>query len=150
MVTWVKFLDRNSNQPFYLFNTHFDHQVQVAREKAAALVRERILALSNSIPVILTGDFNAAGGKNKAYSILTDGGFLSDTWTSAKIRSNETIGTFNNFSKPVVGGPRIDWILTRNGVIADSAEIVTFSQNGKYPSDHFPLLVSLRLGEAKN
>ncbi|MEO6183076.1 MAG: endonuclease/exonuclease/phosphatase family protein [Verrucomicrobiota bacterium] len=149
MVTWVKFLDRNSNQPFYLFNTHFDHQVQVAREKAAALVRERIVALSNSVPVILTGDFNAAGGNNKAYSILTDGGFLTDTWTSAKTRRNETIGTFNSFSKPVVGGPRIDWILTRNGVVADSAEIVTFSQNGKFPSDHFPLLVSLRLGEAK-
>ncbi len=147
MVTWIKFLDRNSNEPFYLFNTHFDHEVQQAREKAAVLLRERIQALSNSIPVIVTGDFNAAGGSNKAYSILTEGGFLTDTWNAAKTRGNEGIGTFNNFSKAAVGGPRIDWILTRNGVAADSTEIVTFSENGKFPSDHFPLVVSLRLAE---
>ena len=149
MVTWIKFLDHNSNEPFYLFNTHFDHEVQHAREKAAALLRESIQSLSNSIPVIVTGDFNAAGGNNKAYSILTEGGFLTDTWLTAKTRSNEGIGTFNNFSKAPVGGPRIDWILTRNGVAADITEIVTFSENGKYPSDHFPIMVSLRIKNPK-
>lgn len=144
MVTWVKFLDRKTDQVFYFFNTHLDHKVQLAREKGAALIRERIAALNTKLPIILTGDFNAAAGKNKAYSILTDENFLTDTWTSAKTRRNESVGTFNDFKMAVEGAPRIDWILTRNGVSADSIEIVTFDRKGKFPSDHFPLLAILR------
>jgi endonuclease/exonuclease/phosphatase family metal-dependent hydrolase len=147
MVTWVKFEDRKSGQQFYFFNTHFDHKIQEAREKSAALVRERIAGLSNSLPVILMGDFNANAGKNKAYSILTEGGFMTDTWNSAKKRVNDHIGTFNEFKKEIVGGPRIDWILTRNGVTCDRIEIVTFNKDGKYPSDHFPLVAELHLSK---
>ena len=147
MVTWIKFLDRKSGQQFYFFNTHFDHKIQEAREKSATLVRERITGLNTSLPVILTGDFNAPGGKNKAYSILTENGFMTDTWNSAKKRVNDTIGTFNDFKKENPGGPRIDWILTRNGVSCDRIEIVTFNRDGKYPSDHFPLLTELNLSK---
>jgi endonuclease/exonuclease/phosphatase family metal-dependent hydrolase len=149
MVTWVKFLDRKTGQDFYFFNTHFDHKIQEAREKSAAMVRERITALNTSLPIILTGDFNANAGKNKSYSILTEDNFLTDTWNSAKKRVNDTIGTFNEFKKEIVGGPRIDWILTRNGVSCDRIEIVTFNRDGKYPSDHFPLLTELRLGKTE-
>jgi endonuclease/exonuclease/phosphatase family metal-dependent hydrolase len=147
MVTWVKFLDRESKQQFYFFNTHFDHKIQEAREKSAALVRERIAGLNTALPVILMGDFNANAGKNKAYSILTEDGFLSDTWNTAKKRVNDTIGTFNNFEREIPGGPRIDWILTRNGVSCDEIEIVTFNRKGKYPSDHFPLMAELRFSK---
>lgn len=149
MVTWIKFLDRKTDRQFYFFNTHLDHRVQLAREKGAALIRERIAGLNTTIPIILTGDFNAAGGNNKAYSILTDDNFLTDTWTSAKTRRNETVGTFNNFNKAVEGAPRIDWILARNGVVAESTEIVTFARDGKFPSDHFPILTTLRFEKAK-
>lgn len=69
-VTWVKFLDRQTQRQFYFFNTHLDHQVQGAREKSAPLIHERIDALRPSLPIVLTGDFNAVAGKNKAYDIL--------------------------------------------------------------------------------
>lgn len=144
MVTWVKFLDRETKQQFYFFNTHFDHRIQMAREKSAALVRERIQNLHTTLPVILTGDFNAGAEENKAYSILTDDGYMTDTWHTAKKRVNDTIGTFNGFSGAKEGGPRIDWILTRNGVTCDKIEIVTFNKDGKTPSDHFPLMAEVR------
>ena len=41
MVTWVKFLDRQTRREFFLWNTHFDHEVQAAREKSADLVQNR-------------------------------------------------------------------------------------------------------------
>ena len=47
MVTWVRFLDLQSHREFYYFNTHLDHQIQPAREKAAALIRERVDALKD-------------------------------------------------------------------------------------------------------
>jgi endonuclease/exonuclease/phosphatase family metal-dependent hydrolase len=79
MVTWVKFRDRHTQREFFLWNTHFDNDLQAAREKSARLVRERVEALDITLPVILTGDFNAATGTNQAYMNLTTDGFFSDT-----------------------------------------------------------------------
>ncbi len=149
MVTWVKFLDRQTKQEFFLWNTHFDDQIQAAREKAATLVRERATALDTKLPLILTGDFNAAGGTNEAYKILTAGGFFADTWMTAKERKGDGLNTSNGFQAVRRNGVRIDWILTRGDVVADSTEIVTFSRNGQFPSDHFPVVARMRFAEVK-
>ncbi|MFO1501803.1 MAG: endonuclease/exonuclease/phosphatase family protein [Verrucomicrobiota bacterium] len=143
MVTWVRFLDKTAGREFYFVNTHLDHEIQLAREKAATLIRERIEALRAQIPVLLVGDFNAAAGANKAYEILTDGGFLTDTWTSAQERRNENISSFHDFRGPRAGA-RIDWILTRGPVDALATEILTCAENGQYPSDHFPVMTWMR------
>jgi endonuclease/exonuclease/phosphatase family metal-dependent hydrolase len=149
MVTWVKFRHIESATEFYFFNTHFDHEIQPAREKSAALVRSRLESLKTDLPLVLVGDFNANAEVNKAYKILTAEDFLADTWKTALIRRNEGISTFNSFKGPNPKGPRIDWILSRGAVTADEAEIVTFSQNGQYPSDHFPIVVWLKVGGKK-
>ena len=149
MVTSVKFRDLRTKTMFYFINTHFDHQVQVAREKSAELIRQRVKALNTTLPVIVVGDFNAAAGKNKAYEIMLGDGFFKDTWTSARQRANEGIGTFNDFKGAKPDGPRIDWILSRGDVITDKIEIITFAKEGQFPSDHFPVVAKLRLGEAE-
>jgi endonuclease/exonuclease/phosphatase family metal-dependent hydrolase len=146
MVTWVKFRDRQTKGEFIFVNTHFDHQVQEAREKSAELVRKRVAAFDPKLPVLLAGDFNAAAGKNKAYAILTDDKFYTDTWTSARERVNDGIATFNGFKGIQKGGPRIDWILSRGEVAVDRIEIVTFSRDGQFPSDHCPVVAKVRLG----
>jgi endonuclease/exonuclease/phosphatase family metal-dependent hydrolase len=146
MVTWVKFRDRQTQREFIFVNTHFDHQVQEAREKSARLIRERIATFDPELPVLLVGDFNAAAGKNKAYAILTQDKFLTDTWDTARERVNEGIATFNGFNAIQRGGPRIDWILSRGEVATDRIEIVTFSRDGQFPSDHCPVVAKLRLG----
>jgi len=148
MVTWVKFRDRQTKREFVFINTHFDHQVQEAREKSARLSRERVGAFDPALPVLLVGDFNANAGNNKAYSILTQDKFFTDTWATARERVNEGIGTFNGFRAIQKGGPRIDWILSRGEVAADRIEIVTFSRDGQFPSDHCPVVAKLRLGSA--
>lgn len=143
MVTWVKFRDRTTGQEFFHFNTHFDHEIQRAREKSAELVRRRVAALDTTLPVILTGDFNAAGGQNKAYDILVQEGFFRDTWQLARERSGEGLGTFNGFKELPRDGHRIDWILLHGTAEVQKEEIVTFSSNGHFPSDHCPLVTWL-------
>lgn len=146
MVTWVKFRDRQTRKEFFFVNTHFDHQVQAAREKSAQLVRDRVTAFDTTLPVLLVGDFNAAAGKNKAYTMLTEDKFFTDTWTTAQERVNDGIASFNGFKGVQKGGARIDWILSRGPVTADRIEIVTFSRDGQFPSDHCPVIARLRLG----
>lgn len=146
MVTWVRFRDRQSSQEFYFVNTHFDHESQNAREKSAELLLERIKKLKSDLPLIVVGDFNAVAGANKAYDTLVGDGYLSDTWTAAK-EPGKAIGTFHNYRGPREGGGRIDWILTRGPITTLSSEVVTFELDGQYPSDHFPVIAKLRLGE---
>ena len=144
MVTWVRFRDRDTGQEFYHFNTHLDHEIQLARERGAELIRQRVSDLKTSLPVLLTGDFNA-GADNPAYTILTSQDFLRDTWNLAKERRGEGLGTFNGFKEVPRNNTRIDWILARGNVEVDATEIVTFARDGQFPSDHFPIVAWLRL-----
>jgi endonuclease/exonuclease/phosphatase family metal-dependent hydrolase len=145
MVTWLKFRDRATGGEFYFFNTHFDHQIQLAREKSAELVRQRVAALETKLPVLLVGDFNANAGRNKAFDILTQDKFFADSWLQAKVRHNEGLNSFNGFKPPGRNDERIDWILTRGNVEVSRAEIVSFERNGQFPSDHFPVVAWLKL-----
>lgn len=142
MVTWVRFLDKQSNGQFYFVNTHLDHQIQPAREKAAELIKTRLQALKTNLPIILLGDFNATAGKNKAYSTLTEN-FLMDTWHIAAERRGRVVATFHGFNGPREGDDRIDWILTTPGVKALWTAISTCAQGNQFPSDHFPVIAEL-------
>ncbi|MEW6307089.1 MAG: endonuclease/exonuclease/phosphatase family protein [Verrucomicrobiota bacterium] len=147
MVTWVRFRDRLTKREFYFFNTHFDHQIQEAREKSAALVLNRVEALKTTLPVLLVGDFNAVAGRNKAYEALVKPGAFTDSWATAPVRRNEGIATFNGFKEISRSGDRIDWILYRGAVKALETEIVTFARDGRFPSDHFPVVAWVKLEE---
>ena len=149
MVTSVKFRDRQTQQDFWLWNTHFANDSQPARENSARLVRERVAALDTNLPLILTGDFNAAAGTNQAYHVLTRDGFFADTWLTARARKGEGLNTSNGFQAIRRNGVRIDWILTRGAFTVDAIEIVTFSRDGQFPSDHFPVVTRLRMGAAR-
>jgi len=143
MVTWVKFRDAASDRDFYFFNTHFDHQVQAAREKSATLLLARIEALKTRQPVIVTGDFNAPAGRGPVYEKLVGPQALADTWTTATERG-PAIGTFHNYGGPREGGERIDWILSRGAVTVERSEVVTERLGEQYPSDHFPVVARIK------
>jgi endonuclease/exonuclease/phosphatase family metal-dependent hydrolase len=147
MVTWVRFRDKRTQREFYLWNTHFDHEVQEARVKSAALIRTRVAQLDPALPVLLIGDFNADGDSNEIHEQLVGDGFFRDTWTTAASRRGGLRGTFNGFGTfPGLG--RIDWILVRGHVKVDEIDVVEFADGATFPSDHFPVVARLRLPAA--
>lgn len=144
MVTWARFLDRKTRREFYFWNTHLDHALQQAREKGAALILERIAKQTNpALPLLLVGDFNAVAADNPVYDFLTQKGGLRDTWFLAETRKNEKSNSFNGFKERSDDGQRIDWILARGELRVRASEIITFEQNGQWPSDHFPVMAWL-------
>lgn len=142
MVTWGLFELKAPGLRFYYYNTHFAHrrEDEPARLESARLIADRIKQLPADVPFLMTGDFNAPAG-GAVYGIFA--AFLSDAWKAAAARSGPE-GTFHGFrGKP--GGSRIDWILFRGPFTVTEAETVTFNVNGRYPSDHFPVLAVLKL-----
>jgi endonuclease/exonuclease/phosphatase family metal-dependent hydrolase len=145
MVTWVRLRERSSGREFYLWNTHFDHEVEVARQKSAELIRDRLGKLEPDVPLILLGDFNCAAGDSVAYDMLTKGAGLSDTWTLAAQRENEALNSFHDYKPALSEHTRIDWILARPPLAVARAAIVTYHEGAQYPSDHFPVEADLEL-----
>jgi endonuclease/exonuclease/phosphatase family metal-dependent hydrolase len=145
MATWARLRDRKTRRELVLFNTHLDHQSQPSRERAADLLRARLDALPAELPVLLVGDFNAVAGANPVHARLLAQGFLTDLFRSAPIRRNAELDTYNGFLPARREGRHIDWILGRGPWIPLEAEVVDFSRDGRFPSDHFPVVVRLRL-----
>lgn len=144
IVTWVRFSDlADGGREFYVLNTHFDHASQYARERSATLMVQRIGQLDRSLPVVVTGDFNAAAHWNPVYDTLVGSG-LVDTWDAAAHRG-AAYGTFHGYRGLKPNGDRIDWILTTPWVTTHRASVDTFSAGGQFPSDHLPVQASLGL-----
>ena len=149
MVTWVRFRDRVHGGEFLFVNTHFDHEVQVSRERSASLILERLASTPTGLPVILVGDFTVGAGDNPVYSLITGAGRFTDSWVSAG--NADTLGTFHGFKgvPAAIGQRRIDWILLRGPVTVISTEIATDARGRQLPSDHFPVIARLRLNPAR-
>ena len=145
--TWARFIDRDG-RGFYHFNLHLDHQSQPSRERSTVLLRGRIDTRGTPDPVIVTGDFNV-GESNPALATLTVPGgtgapaFL-DTFRVLHA-DTKNVGTFSGFKFGTEGADKIDYVLVQPGTEVMSAEIVRFSRNNRYPSDHFPVTARVRL-----
>ena len=52
-------MDKITGNNFWVFNTHFDHIGEVAREKSVKLIVETIKEVNkDEFPVFILGDFN--------------------------------------------------------------------------------------------
>ncbi len=144
MVTWVRLRERASGRVFEFWNTHLDHEIEAAREKAAALIAERIARVDAHVPLLLVGDFNCRAGASAPYTQLTQQAGLTDTWLAAAHRTNDGLNTFHGYAPPKHDGERIDWILARAPRAVDDAAILDYAENGRTPSDHFPITATVR------
>ncbi|MDR0976465.1 MAG: endonuclease/exonuclease/phosphatase family protein, partial [Prevotellaceae bacterium] len=59
IATWAKLKDLQSDKTYFVLNTHLDHMGVVARRESVTLILNRVQQLSDGLPVIVTGDFNA-------------------------------------------------------------------------------------------
>jgi endonuclease/exonuclease/phosphatase family metal-dependent hydrolase len=141
--TWGLFQHKHSSRKLYVYNAHFDHESQMARENGAALVLQRIRKHDRSIPVIFTGDLNAAPENPAIQQITAHESALRDVWAVVHgAASPGDSGTVHGFEGRR-NGARIDYIFATPELTPRSAMIHYDQRDGNYPSDHFP--VSTRL-----
>ncbi|ASR44233.1 endonuclease [Xanthomonas citri pv. mangiferaeindicae] len=135
MATWGRFRDRANGREFYLFNTHFPHMADAEplRERCADLLLARIGRLPVDVPVVVTGDFNAVPSSPTHRRLV---GPLRDAWEAATARRGPEATVHAFTGQPT---DRIDWILFR-GLELRRVETVTDQADGRFPSDHFPVV----------
>lgn len=173
IVTWAKFQEKISGEILYFFNTHFDHVGQVAMVESSHLLLSRIEEIAGDYPVIVTGDFNNTE-TSEAYKILVgkkdiecisenknylfDSNYLSNnkhhgpTFTFHGFHANELMdienrkGLKNSFD---LSSP-IDFIFVNNHIKVFTHGILADNWDGKYPSDHMPVVADIYITSYKD
>ena len=157
--TWAELRDRRTDRTLLVLNTHWDNEGKLARLHSAGMIAAFLAQRSADAPAILMGDFNdtpdspsvrylVGAGDLPEAAVLTDGAYppsprLRDSFARGGVPERES-GTFHGFGGGR-NGDRIDYILTSENVAVESYRIVHASVEGRFLSDHFPVVVRLRL-----
>jgi endonuclease/exonuclease/phosphatase family metal-dependent hydrolase len=149
IVTWGKLRDRRTGAAFHLFNTHFDQRGEAARRESARLLLRKIAEIAGPAgPVVVTGDFNTTSDSDP-YRILTTGdgprGALVDAFGASSCPNHGPTSSWNGF-KAIQPGRRIDFILVRPPVAVLQHGILSDTFDGRFPSDHLPVIAELTIG----
>lgn len=138
--TWVVFKVRNSDQRFYVFNAHFDHESEEARIESAKLIHEKVEEFNEeSLPLILMGDFNAVPESEPI-------SFFNQNYDDSKIVSDKKpfgpIGTYNGFDTSHPLDVRIDYIFTSSKIRIEKYAVLSNTRTNRTPSDHLPVFIN--------
>ena len=140
--TYGLFENKMTRNKILLFNTHYDHIGETAREKSSELILKKIKEINEGdFPVILMGDFNSESG-SKPIRIIID-----EFEDAAKMVSNGIYGptgTFTGFKKNAIAKRRIDYIFVKNLEVVNYRHIDDKMTNNNYLSDHLPVLIELK------
>lgn len=139
--SWAQLQEKRSKLTFFLFNTHFDHRGVEARKKSAQLILDQISKIAGDAPVLLTGDFNV-DQNNESYALIQGSKDFKDAFTLAPIKMANN-GTFNSFNLTSKTDRRIDHIFVGRAFEVKRYGILTDTYFGKFPSDHFPVMIEV-------
>ncbi|MCB9062101.1 MAG: endonuclease/exonuclease/phosphatase family protein [Halobacteriovoraceae bacterium] len=141
LCTWARLNDISDEKTLTVINTHLDHILTPIRSKQIeVLLREISNIIESNDLIILLGDFNEAPG-GKVYNLVMNAGYkFVDPW---KILNKEEETSYHKFKGKFEQGARIDWIFTSDEVQFESIDMIKTSENDIYPSDHFPILLTL-------
>jgi endonuclease/exonuclease/phosphatase family metal-dependent hydrolase len=139
---------RSYDLDLWVFNTHFDHVGEEARIYSTDLITQFIdsLNMTRNLPVILMGDFNTTD-YNDGYSPFVNAGLEDSQLLSLQQPTYGPEGTYNNFEILKPATQRIDYIFVNAKIQVLKYGVLTDSKTGRFPSDHFPVLVELKLIE---
>jgi endonuclease/exonuclease/phosphatase family metal-dependent hydrolase len=142
--TMVKLRAKRRQDTFTVFNVHLDHMGTEARAKSVEMLIQKTEALRKSgEKVVLLGDFNL---EPEAEPILLLNRIFLNTRNTARLVEETHPGTFTGFNLEILAKPRIDYVfVSGKGVSVQRYIAPVHKANGRYPSDHFPVIADVHL-----
>ncbi len=143
IASWIYLKDKKTKKSFYVFNAHYDHEGRVARRESSKLMLIKIKEIAGNKPTILMGDFNG-NHSSELYQIIAESKQLKDSYKMVEFPYANN-NSFNGFGKSMVGANIIDHVFVTPQFIISKWGILSDSFQGKFPSDHFPVMVKMDL-----
>lgn len=152
--SWIKLKDNMSQKIIYIFNAHYDYEKDYARHQSSLLVLSKIKELAGKNPVIFMGDLNGES-ETSWCKVINESGILRDSFFEvdkpyANNASYNAWGTFDTLGEEDQRIIRdkliIDHIFVSKHFNVKKWGLLTDTYNmGKFPSDHFPVLIATTL-----
>lgn len=146
VVTWAHMKDKKTGKTFYTFNTHFDHIGKIARAESARLLLQKVKTIAGKAPVVVTGDFNAVPTDEPIMVVVdkANADRLTDTREVSKTPHYGPTGTFTGFKARETSNDPIDYIFIKNGFKVLKHATLSQTWEGRFSSDHYPVLAVLQ------
>lgn len=145
-VTWTRF-ETADGEPFTVYNTHFDWMPWMGK-RSCRLLREHLDRTWDGAPQIVLGDFNVELDGDAA-QFLTSMDFapgslppLRSAWDEAE-RCEGPEETCHLGTGEGLSTGRTDHILVRGALGIERVVTVDDHEEGRYPSDHYPVVADL-------
>lgn len=142
---------KDSGRKVRIFNAHFDHISGFARKIAVETILSYMEEFQKKepLPIILMGDFNVRPG-NRVISLLRScadkypGLRLEDVYSIAGTEPENACNTYHGFKGKITGKAHLDYIFCSDDLEPVTAYVDHSTQRGRYLSDHYPIVASLR------
>ena len=134
----------SSNEKLIAYNTHFDHIGIKARDNSVNVILNHIKDNNfTDNAIIVMGDLNASPDDKIIQSFTK---IYLDAAVARPQNAKQAIGTFNGFDLEEPAKRRIDYIfLDKANFRIESYLVPDKPQGHSYPSDHFPVIVDVKL-----
>lgn len=144
---------KSTGKKVRVYNAHFDHISGFARALSVKIIWEYMdkFQSENPMPTILMGDFNVSP-KNRIISKLRGNHHnyqnieLKDAYHE-KSKSTMRYNTYHGFTGRVHGSRQLDYIFVSNDLEVVNIKIDRTRQDGKFLSDHYPIVAELKFKE---
>jgi len=146
--TYGLFEDKTTQNRIWVFNTHFDHVGEKAREKSAELILSKINEVNTEkLPVILMGDLNSTPDSKPIQLIKNQ---LSDALNESDKPLYGPEGTYNGFQPNEIVNKKIDYVFVSKLKVLSYLHIDDRLDDNKLISDHLPILVRVEENNFNN
>lgn len=141
--SYVVLKNKVTGKIFAHFNTHFDHESEIAQELGGNLVSERaekVIEKYGDIPVVITGDLNQYSDAPGCVA-FENNGFLNVNTT---VENGDNMLTYNGWTSQTEGRP-IDHIFVNDGFSVNEFAVVTETGSKTNVSDHYMIKATLKI-----
>jgi endonuclease/exonuclease/phosphatase family metal-dependent hydrolase len=155
---WVRLVEKHSGRGLYIFNLHLDGRSPSSHELSVVELTRELSKRRFKDPVLVMGDFNAVETR-PSISFVTGKTPLRDENGRVLVNAialrdavreifpaGKAPGTAHGF-KGNLDGPRIDYIFVSDGITVRDVATVSDSMDGRFPSDHFPVVADIALSD---
>jgi len=139
--TWVR-LDPTEGRPFFVFNTHFDHESEEARKFSAQLLLKKVNEIAGLYPAVLAADLNSFP-RSQPWVIMQDS-FFKDSFSAMGISPHPL--TFTGFDEEGTddgAGATLDYLFVSGFTVKKTLVITRVRPNKRRISDHRPVLADI-------
>lgn len=147
VTTWGILEDIESKRQVFVINTHLDHVGKIARQEGVTQLLNWADSLSNGLPIIMTGDFNATPESDVIKHVLDTSNPKALVHTRDIAETKDGLnGTFHDYGKiPLEERNFIDYIFVSPKTKVMHHSVLPEKLNDIFVSDHAVVAAQIQI-----